>query len=145
MRIQHICLLWFSSFAVFVDDLCFNLIFIVLCTLLVLSGWKLDSCIIPKFLIIDFFVFHIIHLTNCSFVPISEQQPLRLNPAEVHEVIAAVCLEASSPSTNAMTMSTRLSNSSGKPTTDVAVSVLIKLVIDMYVSIVVLFVIFVSY
>lgn len=63
----------------------------------------------------------------------SEQQPLRLNPAEVQEVIAAVCSEASSPSTNVMTVSTRLGNSSGKPSTDVAVSVLIKLVIDMYV------------
>jgi hypothetical protein len=65
----------------------------------------------------------------------SEQQPLRLNPAEVQEVIAAVCSEASSPSTNAMTVSTRLGNNSGKPSTDVAVSVLIKLVIDMYDSI----------
>ncbi|KAK2359854.1 hypothetical protein QL285_085184 [Trifolium repens] len=63
----------------------------------------------------------------------SEQQPLRLNPAEVQEVIAAVCSEASSPSTNVMTVSTRLGNNSGKPSTDVAVSVLIKLVIDMYV------------
>ncbi|MCI28581.1 hypothetical protein A2U01_0049782, partial [Trifolium medium] len=57
----------------------------------------------------------------------SEQQPLRLNPAEVQEVIAAVCSEASSPSTNVMTVSTRLGNNSGKPSTDVAVSVLIKL------------------
>lgn len=63
----------------------------------------------------------------------SEQQPLRLNPAEVQEVIAAVCSEASSPSTNVMTVSSRLSNNSRKPSTDVAVSVLIKLVIDMYV------------
>ncbi|XP_061338326.1 uncharacterized protein LOC133285160 isoform X2 [Gastrolobium bilobum] len=64
----------------------------------------------------------------------SEQQPLRLNPAEVHEVIAAVCSEASSPNPNVMTVSTRLSNNSGKPSADVAVSVLIKLVIDMYVT-----------
>ncbi|XP_058753704.1 uncharacterized protein LOC131626883 isoform X2 [Vicia villosa] len=63
----------------------------------------------------------------------SEQQPLRLNPAEVQEVIAAVCSEASSPGTNVMTVSTILGNNSGKPSTDVAVSVLIKLVIDMYV------------
>ncbi|KAH9703131.1 hypothetical protein KPL70_011007 [Citrus sinensis] len=63
----------------------------------------------------------------------SEQQPLRLNPAEVCEVIAAVCSETSSPNVNVMTVSSRLSNNSGKPTMDVAVSVLIKLVIDMYV------------
>ncbi|KAJ1400180.1 hypothetical protein SESBI_29740 [Sesbania bispinosa] len=61
----------------------------------------------------------------------SEQQPLRLSPAEVCEVIAAVCSEISSPNTNVMTISTRLSNNSGKPSMDVAVSVLIKLVIDM--------------
>ncbi|XP_027349786.1 uncharacterized protein LOC113861275 isoform X2 [Abrus precatorius] len=63
----------------------------------------------------------------------SEQQPLRLNPAEVQDVIAAVCTEASSPNTNVRIAPTRLSNNSGKPSTDVAVSVLIKLVIDMYV------------
>ncbi|KAI3721282.1 hypothetical protein L2E82_32288 [Cichorium intybus] len=63
----------------------------------------------------------------------SEQQPLRLNPDEVGEVIAAVCSEKSSPIPNMMTMSSKLSSSSGKPSMDVAVSVLIKLVIDMYV------------
>ncbi|XVE52701.1 hypothetical protein DITRI_Ditri02bG0144300 [Diplodiscus trichospermus] len=63
----------------------------------------------------------------------SEQQPLRLNPAEVCEVIAAVCSETSSTIANTMTVSSRLSNNSGKPSMDVAVSVLIKLVIDMYV------------
>ncbi|XP_058109747.1 uncharacterized protein LOC131252965 isoform X2 [Magnolia sinica] len=63
----------------------------------------------------------------------SEQQPLRLNPGEVYEVIAAVCSETSSPNANLMTMSSRLTNRSGKPSMDVAVSVLIKLVIDMYV------------
>ncbi|KAK4835257.1 hypothetical protein QYF36_007544 [Acer negundo] len=63
----------------------------------------------------------------------SEQQPLRLNPAEVCEVIAAVSSETSSASANLMTVSSRLSNNSGKPSMDVAVSVLIKLVIDMYV------------
>ena len=66
---------------------------------------------------------------------ISEQQPLRLNPAEVCEVIAAVCSETSSMNANTMTVSSRLSNSSGKLSMDVAVSVLIKLVIDMYVSV----------
>ncbi|PON56574.1 hypothetical protein PanWU01x14_179870 [Parasponia andersonii] len=63
----------------------------------------------------------------------SEQQPLRLNPAEVCEVIAAVCSETSSPNSNAMTLSSRLNSHSGKPSMDVAVSVLVKLIIDMYV------------
>ncbi|XP_028778105.1 uncharacterized protein LOC114734633 isoform X3 [Neltuma alba] len=63
----------------------------------------------------------------------SEQQPLRLNPAEVREVIAAVCSESSSPNTNVVTVTRRLGNTSGNPSMDVAVSVLIKLVIDMYV------------
>ncbi|CAL0316275.1 unnamed protein product [Lupinus luteus] len=63
----------------------------------------------------------------------SEQQPLRLNHAEVCEVIAAVSSETSSPNTNVATVSAKLSNNSGKPSMDVAVSVLIKLVIDMYV------------
>ncbi|KAL6123737.1 hypothetical protein ACLB2K_076255 [Fragaria x ananassa] len=63
----------------------------------------------------------------------SEQQPLGLNPAEVCEVIAAVCSEASSPTANLMTVSSRLNNKYGKPSMDAAVSVLIKLVIDMYV------------
>ncbi|XP_057511378.1 uncharacterized protein LOC130793593 isoform X2 [Actinidia eriantha] len=63
----------------------------------------------------------------------SEQQPLRLNPAEVCEVIAAVCSETPSSNANIMTISSKLSNNSGKPSMDVAVSVLIKLVIDMYV------------
>ncbi|CAJ1840641.1 unnamed protein product [Sphenostylis stenocarpa] len=62
-----------------------------------------------------------------------EQQPLRLNPTEVHDVIAAVCAEVSIPNANAVRASTRLNNNSGRPSTDVAVSVLIKLVIDMYV------------
>lgn len=64
---------------------------------------------------------------------ISEQQPLRLNPAEVCEVIAAVCSETSSPNANIMTVSSRLNSHSGKPSMDVAVSVLVKLIIDMYV------------
>ncbi|KAG2317930.1 hypothetical protein Bca52824_021052 [Brassica carinata] len=63
----------------------------------------------------------------------SEQQPLRLNPAEVGEVIAAVCSEASSTPSNPMTVSPQLNSKTGKPSMDVAVSVLIKLVIDMYV------------
>ncbi|KAJ4979136.1 hypothetical protein NE237_009916 [Protea cynaroides] len=63
----------------------------------------------------------------------SEQQPLRLNAAEVCEVIAAVCSETSLPNSNPMTVSSRLSHNTGKPSMDVAVSVLIKLVIDMYV------------
>lgn len=66
-----------------------------------------------------------------QYRPYSEQQPLRLNPAEVCDVIAAVCSETSS--TNLMTLSSKLSNNSQKPSMDVAVSVLVKLVIDMYV------------
>ncbi|GKU91904.1 hypothetical protein SLEP1_g5713 [Rubroshorea leprosula] len=62
-----------------------------------------------------------------------EQQPLRLNSAEVSEVIAAVCSETSSLDANIMTVSPGLSNNSGKPSMDVAVSVLVKLVIDTYV------------
>lgn len=65
---------------------------------------------------------------NCA----SEQQPLRLNPVEVCEVIAAVCSETSSISSNHMTVSSKL-RQSGRPSMDVAVSVLVKLVIDMYV------------
>ncbi|KAK6933209.1 hypothetical protein RJ641_036103 [Dillenia turbinata] len=63
----------------------------------------------------------------------SEQQPLRLNPAEVSEVMAAVCSETSPQDVNLMTFSSKLMRNSGKPSIDVAVSVLIKLVIDMYV------------
>ncbi|KAG4998731.1 hypothetical protein JHK85_030170 [Glycine max] len=51
-------------------------------------------------------------------VPILQQQPLRLNPAEVCEVLAAVCSEPSQ-NTNVM-MSTRLRNNSGKASMDVA-------------------------
>ncbi|KMT17499.1 hypothetical protein BVRB_2g037810 [Beta vulgaris subsp. vulgaris] len=63
----------------------------------------------------------------------SEQQPLKLNPTEVGEVISAVCSETSMPNANLMTISTGLSNHRTKPSIDVAVSVLIKLVIDMYI------------
>ncbi|KAL0349231.1 UNVERIFIED_CONTAM: hypothetical protein Sangu_1150900 [Sesamum angustifolium] len=63
---------------------------------------------------------------------ICEQQPLRLNPVEVCEVIAAVCSETSSANSNHLTVSSKLRHS-GRPSMDVAVSVLVKLVIDMYV------------
>lgn len=76
-----------------------------------------------------------LYLTKCSLLSTSEQQPLRLNTTEVHDVIAAVCAEVSVPNANVVRASTTLNNNSGKPSTDVAVSVLIKLVIDMYVSI----------
>ncbi|XP_057788947.1 uncharacterized protein LOC131005863 isoform X1 [Salvia miltiorrhiza] len=62
----------------------------------------------------------------------SEQQPLRLNPVEVCEVIAAVCSETSNVKSNQLTVSSKLRHS-GRPSMDVAVSVLVKLVIDMYV------------
>lgn len=69
-----------------------------------------------------------LNILNCA----SEQQPLRLNPVEVCEVIAAVCSETSSVSSNHMTVSSKL-RQNGRPSMDVAVSVLVKLVIDMYV------------
>ncbi|XAR72040.1 hypothetical protein NMG60_11018533 [Bertholletia excelsa] len=62
----------------------------------------------------------------------SEQQPLRLSPVEVYEVIAAVCSQTSSPNANISNTLSTLSKCSGKPSMDVTVSVLIKLVIDMY-------------
>ncbi|KAK6145335.1 hypothetical protein DH2020_022155 [Rehmannia glutinosa] len=62
----------------------------------------------------------------------SEQQPLRLNPVEVCEVIAAVCSGTYSANSNHLTVSSKLRHS-GRPSMDVAVSVLVKLVIDMYV------------
>jgi hypothetical protein len=74
----------------------------------------------------DHFPFSYYFLFNCF----SGQQPLRLNPAEVCEVIAEVSSETYSASANHLTVS-RLNNNSGKPSMDVAVSVLIKLVIDM--------------
>jgi hypothetical protein len=64
----------------------------------------------------------------------SEQQPLRLNPAEISEVIAEVCSEATSNASQPIAQ-TRLSTQSRQPSADVAFSVLIKLVIDMYYSI----------
>ncbi|KAJ0962347.1 hypothetical protein J5N97_030175 [Dioscorea zingiberensis] len=62
----------------------------------------------------------------------SEQQPLRLNPSEISEVIAEVCSGSSSANFNPATVRSHLTSRSGQPSTDVAVSVLIKLVIDMY-------------
>ncbi|GAB2276641.1 hypothetical protein Dimus_011359, partial [Dionaea muscipula] len=62
----------------------------------------------------------------------SEQQPLRLNPMEVGEVITAVCSESYMPNSSPMIMSS-LNSNGGKPIIDVAVSVLVKLIIDMYV------------
>lgn len=61
----------------------------------------------------------------------SEQQPLRLNPAEISEVIAEVCLETTS-NANQLNAPSRLTTQSRQPSADVAFSVLIKLVIDMY-------------
>ncbi|XP_074564461.1 LOW QUALITY PROTEIN: uncharacterized protein LOC141820987 [Curcuma longa] len=61
----------------------------------------------------------------------SEQQPLRLSFAEIHEVIAEVCRESSAPNPNTNNATSR-SNHAGQPATDVAISVLIKLVIDMF-------------
>ncbi|CAK9156097.1 unnamed protein product [Ilex paraguariensis] len=72
-------------------------------------------------------------LTLNTLMCTGEQQPLRLNPVEVGEVIAAVCSEPSSSTANLMTVSSKFSNNSRKPSMDVAVSVLVKLVIDMYV------------
>ncbi|KAG8079184.1 hypothetical protein GUJ93_ZPchr0007g6397 [Zizania palustris] len=61
----------------------------------------------------------------------SEQQPLKLNPAEISEVIAEVCSETTSNS-NQFSAPSRLTTQSRQPSADVAFSVLIKLVIDMY-------------
>eukprot|EP01018_Ginkgo_biloba_P020488 Gb_07792 [translate_table: standard] len=68
----------------------------------------------------------------------SEQQPLRLSSVEVEEVIAAVCSEGSIANANAMTaVPSLMSNQTGRlavEAADVAASVLIKLVIDMYMT-----------
>ncbi|KAL6503703.1 hypothetical protein OROGR_025626 [Orobanche gracilis] len=61
----------------------------------------------------------------------SEQQLLRLNPVEVCEVIGAVRSGTSAANSNHLTVSSKLRHS-GKPSMDVAVNVLVKLVIDMY-------------
>ncbi|XP_028549500.1 uncharacterized protein LOC110099906 isoform X2 [Dendrobium catenatum] len=62
----------------------------------------------------------------------SEQQPLRLNPAEISEVIAEACSETSLTAVN-LTISSPLAKHNARPVAEVAISVLIKLVIDMYV------------
>ncbi|KAL3689988.1 hypothetical protein R1sor_016297 [Riccia sorocarpa] len=68
----------------------------------------------------------------------SEQHPLRLSNAEMEEVINAVCAEAASSNGNASALVPTLSNNQGgKPApeaADVAASVLIKLLIDMYLA-----------
>lgn len=69
------------------------------------------------------------------FISISEQQPLKLNPAEISEVIAEVCSESSSPNVTQLSTPSRLNNHARQPSQDVAFSVLIKLVIDMYVQV----------
>lgn len=69
------------------------------------------------------------------FIYISEQQPLKLNPAEISEVIADVCSESSSPNVTQLNTPSRLNNHARQPSQDVAFSVLIKLVIDMYVQV----------
>uniref|UniRef100_A0A803N5T8 Uncharacterized protein n=1 Tax=Chenopodium quinoa TaxID=63459 RepID=A0A803N5T8_CHEQI len=76
---------------------------------------------------------HLRIITASKRTKSGEQQPLKLNPTEVGEVITAVCSETSMPNANLMTISTGLSNHRTKPSIDVAVSVLIKLVIDMYI------------
>ncbi|KAL6581155.1 hypothetical protein OROMI_007078 [Orobanche minor] len=62
----------------------------------------------------------------------SEQQLLRLNPVEVCEVIGAVRSGTSAANSNHLTVSSKLRHN-GKPSMDVAVNVLVKLVIDMYI------------
>ncbi|KAL2632070.1 hypothetical protein R1flu_016756 [Riccia fluitans] len=68
----------------------------------------------------------------------SEQQPLRLSNAEMEEVVNAVCSEAAGSNGNASALGPTLSNNqAGKPApeaADVAASVLIKLLIDMYLA-----------
>ncbi|OAE25014.1 hypothetical protein AXG93_523s1190 [Marchantia polymorpha subsp. ruderalis] len=67
----------------------------------------------------------------------SEQQPLRLSDAEMEEVISAVCSETSGSSGNTLALVPLPNNQGGKlapEAADVAASVLIKLLIDMYIS-----------
>ena len=105
----------------------------IICFLLVTSFFLFWALLLQFLFRYEFRVFHLTtslsyyFLFNCF----SEQQPLRLNPAEVCEVIAAVSSETYSACANHLTVSSRLSNNIGKPSMDVAVSVLIKLVIDM--------------
>ncbi|KAK8954289.1 hypothetical protein KSP39_PZI002050 [Platanthera zijinensis] len=58
----------------------------------------------------------------------SEQLPLRLNPAEISEIIAEACSEASSMNLN-VAISPLLAKHNQSPVTEVAIGVLIKLVI----------------
>ena len=102
----------------------FRLLVFINCYFLLLIKKKKKNC---------YFLLFCSSLLSNVLLLVSEQQPLRLNPAEVCDVIAAVCSETSS--TNLMTLSSKLSNNSRKPSMDVAVSVLVKLVIDMYVPI----------
>ncbi|KAJ3676445.1 hypothetical protein LUZ60_003857 [Juncus effusus] len=62
----------------------------------------------------------------------SEQQPLKLNPTEICEVISEVCSASSSQNKNQINTPSRLSNHGRQLDADVAFSVLIKLIIDMY-------------
>ncbi|KAF3330486.1 hypothetical protein FCM35_KLT03840 [Carex littledalei] len=61
-----------------------------------------------------------------------EQQPLKLNPAEINEVITEVCNASCTPNGNQLNAPSRLSSQNRQPSADVAFSVLIKLIIDMY-------------
>ncbi|CAM6094015.1 unnamed protein product [Calypogeia fissa] len=68
----------------------------------------------------------------------SEQQPLRLSDAEMEEVVMAVCSEAAASGGPAVSPLSGLPNSQtgkiGGEAADVAASVLIKLLIDMYIA-----------
>ncbi|KAJ4779233.1 hypothetical protein LUZ62_063490 [Rhynchospora pubera] len=64
----------------------------------------------------------------------SEQQPLKLNSAEISEVITEVCNATSVPNGNQINAPSRLSSQNRQPSADVAFSVLIKLIIDMYMT-----------
>jgi hypothetical protein len=66
----------------------------------------------------------------------SEQQPLRLSEAEMEEVVLAMCAEATASGSSA-TLPLSVSNQTGKlsvEAADIAASVLIKLLIDMYMA-----------
>ena len=93
-------------------------IYIVCITCLVIFELVTLNFLLPVYLNLNLLVFA------------SEQQPLRLNPVEVCEVIAAVCSETSNVKSNQLTVSSKLRHS-GRPSMDAAVSVLVKLVIDM--------------
>lgn len=84
------------------------------------SPFKVGFC--PIFLLILLFLL--------IFECLSEQQPLKLNISEIREVIAEVCSESSSPITNQLS-TPKIVGNNGQHSSDVAASVLIKLVIDM--------------